>query len=168
MDSSSSSPKPSQFNLQQTINKFQNQFTSFFNHHQQNIFNPNPTDSNKFNFEFTLNDKKETGFLSFTKNPLWARITSDNTLMSAPSAAGLTNEDIEKRLAGVPVYALSNSSEEFVIVSGQDPDKSLGLLCFKEEDAETLLGQMKSMDARMRPGSKVVPVALSMVFSDVF
>ncbi|CAI9297526.1 unnamed protein product [Lactuca saligna] len=65
-------------------------------------------------------------------------------------------------LSGVPVYALSNSSEEFVVVSGQNPVKSLGLFCFKEEDAETLLGQMKSMDPRMRPGSKVVPIALSM------
>ncbi|KAL7610463.1 hypothetical protein Lser_V15G12612 [Lactuca serriola] len=74
----------------------------------------------------------------------------------------MSDQNIEQRLAGVPVYALSNSSEEFVVVSGQNPVKSLGLFCFKEEDAETLLGQMKSMDPRMRPRSKVVPVALSM------
>ena len=76
----------------------------------------------------------------------------------------MKDEDIEQRLAGVPVYALSNSNEEFVVVSGQDPVKSLGLLCFKEQDAEILLGHMKAFDPRMRPGSKVVPVALSMVY----
>ncbi|KAI3794900.1 hypothetical protein L1987_37541 [Smallanthus sonchifolius] len=168
MDSSSSPSKTSQFNLQHAINKLQNQCSSFFHslHHQQ-LFNPKP-DSVKLIFELNLpeagNDtKKATASLSFGKNPLWARITADKTV-SAVAGAAMSNEDIEQRLAGVPVYALSNSSEEFVVVSGQNPVKSLGLLCFKEEDAETLLGQMKSMDPRMRPGSKVVPVALSMVF----
>nr|KAJ0192267.1 hypothetical protein LSAT_V11C800445070 [Lactuca sativa] len=91
----------------------------------------------------------------------------DSTIRSdtfVGGSAGMSDQDIEQRLAGMPVYALSNSSEEFVVVSGQNPVKSLGLFCFKEEDAETLLGQMKSMDPRMRPGSKVVLVALSMVF----
>lgn len=173
MDSSPSSPatplKAPQFNIQQAINKLQNQCSSFFhNLHYQQFFNPNH-DSGKFKFELTLpevgNDaKKPTGSLSFAKNPLWARIAADKTIAGAGPGAGLSDADIEQRLAGVPVYALSNSSEEFVVVSGQNPVKSLGLLCFKEEDAQTLLGQMKAMDPRMRPGSKVVPVALSMVF----
>lgn len=63
------------------------------------------------------------------------------------------------------MYALSNSNEEFVLVSGFSTGKSLGLLCFKKEDAEALLEQMKSMDPGMRKsGSKVVPVALNKVF----
>ncbi|KAL4578397.1 hypothetical protein LXL04_014520 [Taraxacum kok-saghyz] len=176
MDSSSSSPatplKAVHFNLQQAVNKLQSQCSSLIHnlHHQQFFTNPfvnsNPG-SGKFNFEFALpevrNDaKKPAGSLSYAKNPLWDRIGADKTIVGG--GAGMSNEDIEQRLAGVPVYALSNSSEEFVVVSGQNPVKSLGLLCFKEEDAETLLGQMKSMDPRMRPGSKVVPVALSMVF----
>ena len=71
---------------------------------------------------------------------------------------------IEERLAGVPVYALSNSNEEFVLVSGFSTGKSLGLFCFKQEDAEALLEQMKSMDPGMRKGgSKVIPVALNKV-----
>lgn len=62
------------------------------------------------------------------------------------------------------MYALSNSNEEFVLVSGFSTGKSLGLLCFKKEDAEALLEQMKSMDPGMRKsGSKVVPVALNKV-----
>ncbi|XP_071706761.1 protein TIC 22-like, chloroplastic [Rutidosis leptorrhynchoides] len=171
MDSSSSSspapPKKFQFNLQQTINNFQNQFSSFLqnlNNHQPlpPFLNPNPN-SNNFNFELTLSDDGNKNQKSnlFAKNLPWARITTEKTVASG---AGMTDEDIEQRLAGVPVYALSNSSEEFVVVSGQNPVKSLGLLCFKEQDAETLLGQMKAMDPSMRPGSKVVPVALSMVF----
>ncbi|KAF6172939.1 hypothetical protein GIB67_035493 [Kingdonia uniflora] len=52
-------------------------------------------------------------------------------------------EDIEDRLAGVPVYTLSNTAEEFVLVSNESRGKSLGLFCFKKEDAESLLEQMK-------------------------
>lgn len=77
---------------------------------------------------------------------------------------GLSADDLEERLAGVPVYALSNSNEEFVLVSGTNTGKSLGLLFCKEEDAEALLNQMKVMDPRMKKeGSKVVALALSKV-----
>ncbi|XP_076885607.1 protein TIC 22-like, chloroplastic [Bidens hawaiensis] len=160
MESSSTPPKPSKFNLHQAIHHLQNQCSNFLHQH---LFNPNPNSSSgKLQFEFNSPAavKKPTSSLSFGKTPAWARIASDKTAVSA----AMSDEDIEQRLAGVPVYALSNSSEEFVVVSGNNQEKSLGLLCFKEEDVETLLGQMKSMDPRMRPGSKVVPVALSMVF----
>ncbi|PWA65317.1 Tic22-like protein [Artemisia annua] len=153
-------------NLQQTFNKLQTHCSSFLNQHFSKT-NPN-LNSGKFTFEFALSEGKKApapSFLPFGKNPLWARITTDKSVVTSGSGGvGMKDEDIEQRLAGVPVYALSNSNEEFVVVSGQDPVKSLGLLCFKEQDAETLLGQMKAMDPRMRPGSKVVPVALSMVF----
>lgn len=77
----------------------------------------------------------------------------------------MSTEAIEERLAGIPVYALSNSNEEFVLVSGASNRKSLGLICFKKEDAEALLEQMRSMDPLMRKeGSKVVPVALNKVY----
>ncbi|KAJ9541464.1 hypothetical protein OSB04_027970 [Centaurea solstitialis] len=171
-------PKPPQFNLQQAVNKLQTQCSSFFQHlnHHNNFFhtpffNPKP-DSTKFNFEFALTDNRNDATrparsLSFVKSPLWARISADKPVSvgsGVGAGAALSNEDIEERLAGVPVYALSNSSEEFVVVSGQNTGKSLGLLCFKEDDAKTLLGQMKAIDPRMRPGSKVVPIALGMVF----
>ncbi|KAI3746960.1 hypothetical protein L6452_09402 [Arctium lappa] len=177
--SSSSSPatppKAPQFNLQQAVNKLQNQCSSFFQHLNHHKFfsgpfvNPNPA-SGKFNFEFTLTENANDATQStrnrspsFARNPLWARIAVDKTV-AAGAGAGMPDEDIEERLAGVPVYALSNSSGEFVVVSGQNTGKSLGLLCFKEEDAKTLLGQMKAIDPKMRPGSKVVPIALGMVF----
>lgn len=83
---------------------------------------------------------------------------------AGPKSRGpLSVEEIQERLAGVPVFALSNSAEEFVLVSGVSTRKALGLFCFKEEDAEALLDQMKSMDPGMRSGSRVVPVALNKV-----
>lgn len=75
----------------------------------------------------------------------------------------MSTEAIEERLAGVPVYALSNASEEFVLVSGASSGKSLGLFCFRKEDAEALLQQIGSLDPRMQHGSKVVAVALNKV-----
>lgn len=84
--------------------------------------------------------------------------------MGPPEGPPMSTEAIEERLAGVPVYALSNSDEEFVLLSGVRSGKSLGLFCFKREDAEALLEQMKAMDPGLRRGSKVVAVALNKVF----
>ncbi|NP_001136600.1 uncharacterized protein LOC100216723 [Zea mays] len=97
--------------------------------------------------------------------PPWARITSP-----ASTSGALPTSEIEERLAGVPVYALANAAQEFVLVSstrvgGQggesvSPTQALGLLCFRKEDADALLEQM---DGDMRAGSGVVPVALNKV-----
>ncbi|XP_030924081.1 protein TIC 22-like, chloroplastic isoform X1 [Quercus lobata] len=107
---------------------------------------------------------------SSNKNPVWARIAKPNNsqftaVRQSGSVGGLSTEAIEERLAGVPVYALSNASEEFVLVSGVSTKykKSLGLFCFKKEDAEALLEQIKSLDPNMQTGSKVVAVALNKV-----
>uniref|UniRef100_A0A3Q7I8N2 Protein TIC 22-like, chloroplastic n=1 Tax=Solanum lycopersicum TaxID=4081 RepID=A0A3Q7I8N2_SOLLC len=89
-------------------------------------------------------------------SPLWAKI--------GVKKQSLSTETIEERLGGVPVYALSNASQEFVLVSGVSTGKSLGLFCFSEADAEALRQQMESMDPSMRNGSRVVPVALNKVF----
>jgi len=75
----------------------------------------------------------------------------------------MSTSEVEERLAGVPVYTLSNNAEEFVLVSGTRTGKSLGLFCFKKEDAEALLDQVRSMNREMREGSRVVPVALNKV-----
>uniref|UniRef100_A0A0E0LJF6 Protein TIC 22-like, chloroplastic n=1 Tax=Oryza punctata TaxID=4537 RepID=A0A0E0LJF6_ORYPU len=102
--------------------------------------------------------------------PPWARISSASA--SATSASALPVAEIEERLAGVPVYALANSSQEFVLVSSARgeggggaraaavPPPALGLLCFRREDADALLAQM---DGDMAAGSAVVPVALNKV-----
>lgn len=77
----------------------------------------------------------------------------------------MSNEVIERRLAGVPVYALCSSSSEFVLVTDEDSGKSLGLFCIKEEHADSLLQHMKSVeDVHVRPDTRVVPVSLAQVF----
>ena len=120
----------------------------------------------------TLDPSSSSSSSSSNKNPVWARIAKPNNsqftaVRQSGSVGGLSTEAIEERLAGVPVYALSNASEEFVLVSGVSTKykKSLGLFCFKKEDAEALLEQIKSLDPNMQSGSKVVAVALNKVLT---
>ncbi|KAJ6808092.1 protein TIC 22-like, chloroplastic [Iris pallida] len=94
----------------------------------------------------------------------WARISSPAVGGSHRFDLAMSTEAVEERLAGVPVYALSNSAEEFVLVSGVRTGKCLGLFCFNREDAESLLDQMKVANRDMREGSRVVAVALNKVF----
>ncbi|CAA6659440.1 unnamed protein product [Spirodela intermedia] len=79
-----------------------------------------------------------------------------------PDAAGrhlfdlaLSPEYVAKTLSGTSVFTVSNSNNEFVLIS--DPNnslKSLGLLCFRQEDARSLLAQ----------GARVVPITLDQVY----
>ncbi|KAJ6403861.1 hypothetical protein OIU84_012123 [Salix udensis] len=108
------------------------------------LFNPNFQTHTRQSLD-TLISRLSPNYSFSSKNPSWARIPHEP--ISHPGTS-MSTETIEERLAGVPVYALSNSNEEFVL-----------------EDAEALLEQMKSMDPGMRKGgSKVVPVALNKVF----
>lgn len=168
-------PKQPQLNLHQAFTNLQNHCSGLL----QNIsnipfLNPNLS-SLKTHIESSAKHALEFGISNFNagsssscKNPVWARFPHKNETQLEPAAhqssAFNAVEVIEERLAGVPVYALSNSAEEFVLVSGVKTGKSLGLFCFKREDAESLLEQMKSMDPGMRRGSRVVAVALNKVF----
>ncbi|KAK2967199.1 hypothetical protein RJ640_022455 [Escallonia rubra] len=150
----SPTPQPPQFSLQQALTSFRNHFNPFsVKTHLESTF--------KNLKNHAQNNLSATG--SSGNNPIWARI-SEKYGSPPPSNLAMSTEAIEERLAGVPVYALSNSFEEFVLISGANTRKSIGLFCFKEEDAETLLVQMKSMDPDMRKGSRVVAVALNKVF----
>ncbi|KAK9141030.1 hypothetical protein Scep_010711 [Stephania cephalantha] len=72
----------------------------------------------------------------------------------------MSMDDIEERLAGVPVYVLSNAEDDFVLVSGASSGKTLGLLCFAEDNAKTMLDHMRSMDKGMHGKAKIVKIAL--------
>lgn len=193
MDSNVSSPPEHQKHptLQQSFSNIQTQCSDLLNnlsktlnplfnpnsspHHPNNIFSA--LDSLRAKAKQTLDSgiSRLTSVSTNTPKPVWARISDDGgkkthvaAAVAAPvrrsSGPGLSDDDMEERLAGVPVYALSNSNEEFVLVSGTSTGKSLGLLFCKEEDAEALLNQMKIMDPRMKKeGSKVVALALSKV-----
>ncbi|KAM2066745.1 hypothetical protein ACFX1T_043178 [Malus domestica] len=57
-------------------------------------------------------------------------------------AATLSSDHVAKSLAGTAVYTVSNSNNEFVLISDPNEAKSIGLLCFRHEDAEAFLAQM--------------------------
>ncbi|KAL6548800.1 hypothetical protein OROGR_008566 [Orobanche gracilis] len=100
------------------------------------------------------------------KSTFYARILNENNPFYSNSAAkncAMSAQTIEERLDGVPVYALSSGSQELILLSGTNTGKELGLFCFSEADAETLLKQMKSVDPSMSSDSQVVALALSKV-----
>ena len=168
-------PKQPQLNLQQAFTNLQSRFSSLAqNLSHLTFFDPKPF-SFKTHLLNTLSNVQtqakqaiDAGMTNFYLNsssgrsPTWARIAEGSKGVRRPSRA-MSTEAIEERLAGVPVYALSNAEEEFVLVSGASTGKNLGLFCFKKEDAEALLEQVKSIDPDMRDGSKVVAVALNKV-----
>lgn len=80
------------------------------------------------------------------------------------SAAKLSSAHVAKTLAGTSVYTVSNSNNEFVLISNPDGIKSIGLLCFRHEDAEAFLAQVRSRKGELRRGAKVVPISLEQVY----
>uniref|UniRef100_A0A803MX80 Protein TIC 22, chloroplastic n=1 Tax=Chenopodium quinoa TaxID=63459 RepID=A0A803MX80_CHEQI len=57
--------------------------------------------------------------------------------------AALSSDNVAKSLVGTSVFTVSNTNNEFVLIS--DPNngtKSIGLLCFRKEDAEAFLAQV--------------------------
>ncbi|GFP91725.1 protein tic 22 chloroplastic [Phtheirospermum japonicum] len=82
---------------------------------------------------------------------------------SAPETS-LNSEHVARRLVGTSVYTVSNTNNEFVLISDPDGVKSIGLLCFRKEDAETFLAQVRSRRGELRGGAKVVPITLDQVY----
>ncbi|PON94177.1 Tic22-like [Trema orientale] len=79
-------------------------------------------------------------------------------------AATLNSDHVAKTLAGTAVYTVSNSNNEFVLISDPEGLKSIGLLCFRQEDAESFLAQVKLRRRELRSGAKVVPITLDQVY----
>ncbi|KAL3619944.1 Protein TIC 22-like, chloroplastic [Castilleja foliolosa] len=143
-------PSPPPHTLHHAFTSLQTRFSDFFHNLQTNP----PLKTSLF------------AKISNEKTPFYNKFNANSTSNTKPAAkkSAMSVETIEERLAGVPVYALSNGSQEFVLLSGTNTGKSLGLFCFSEADADTLLEQMKSVDASMSSESQVVAVALSKVF----
>lgn len=76
----------------------------------------------------------------------------------------MSTDQVSKRLDGVPVYTVSNSANEFVLVSDLNSHKSIGLFCFRHEDAESLLSQVKDREPLLGRGARVVAVSLDKVY----
>ncbi|TYG83074.1 hypothetical protein ES288_D01G139500v1 [Gossypium darwinii] len=75
--------------------------------------------------------------------PLFASVSQPKAAVAA--AATLNPEQVAKTLAGTAVYTVSNSNNEFVLISDPNGAKSIGLLCFRQEDAEAFLAQVFSL-----------------------
>ncbi|GAB2225286.1 hypothetical protein Droror1_Dr00006077 [Drosera rotundifolia] len=89
--------------------------------------------------------------------PLLASITGP------PRAA---TDEVARTLTGTSVYTVSNSDNEFVLVS--DPageGRSISLVCFRREDAEAILAQVMARRKELKIQGKVVPMTLDQVYS---
>ncbi|KAI3522131.1 hypothetical protein L1887_11610 [Cichorium endivia] len=76
----------------------------------------------------------------------------------------LSTANVSKTLAGTELYTVSNSDNEFVLVSDPNGLKSIGLLCFRREDAEAFLAQVRLRKRELKGRAKVVPIALDQVY----
>ncbi|XP_077212891.1 tic22-like family protein [Tasmannia lanceolata] len=101
------------------------------------------------------------------KTTLFASVSSPDDMAWQPKHAfdiALTTDYIAKTLAGTPVYTVSNSNNEFVLITDPNSIKSLGLLCFRQEDAEALLAQVQLRQPVLGKGARVVPITLDQVY----
>ncbi|CAN1323771.1 Protein TIC 22, chloroplastic, partial [Linum perenne] len=90
--------------------------------------------------------------------PLFASVSQ------AKQSPALSSDYVAKRLTGTTVYTVSNTNNEFVLISDPDGAKSIGLLCFRKEDAEAFLSQVRSRRKELRSAAKVVPITLEQVY----
>ncbi|XP_024023325.1 protein TIC 22, chloroplastic-like, partial [Morus notabilis] len=99
-------------------------------------------------------------------SPPFASLTQPKpaSAAAAAAAAALGSDHVAKTLAGTAVYTVSNSNNEFVLISDPDGAKSIGLLCFRKEDAESFLAQVRLRRRELRSGAKVVPITLDQVY----
>ncbi|KAF8405037.1 hypothetical protein HHK36_009934 [Tetracentron sinense] len=95
---------------------------------------------------------------------LFASVSQDSWQPKHAFDIALTTGYVAKTLAGTAVYTVSNSNNEFVLISDPNSLKSLGLLCFRQEDAEALLAQVQLRQPVLGRGARVVPITLDQVF----
>ncbi|KHN07955.1 Protein TIC 22, chloroplastic [Glycine soja] len=76
------------------------------------------------------------------------------------ATATLGSQHVAKSLVGTSIFTVNNSNNEFVLISDPDGAKSIGLLCFRQEDAEAFLAQVRSRSRELRSKAKVVPITL--------
>ncbi|KAL2630917.1 hypothetical protein R1flu_015603 [Riccia fluitans] len=105
-----------------------------------------------------------------SRRAMFASISQSSLDMSASEEPrplfqlAMSVDQVARRLDGVPVYTVSNSANEFVLVSDINSQKSLGIFCFREKDAEALLSQVRDREPSLGRGAKVVAVSLDKVY----
>ncbi|KZV45181.1 chloroplast inner membrane import protein Tic22 [Dorcoceras hygrometricum] len=94
----------------------------------------------------------------------FASVSQRQGKQSSSSEATVNSNHVARRLSGTSVYTVSNTNNEFVLISDAEGVKSIGLLCFRREDAEAFLAQVRSRKGALRSGAKVVPITLDQVY----
>ncbi|CAI0558318.1 unnamed protein product, partial [Linum tenue] len=90
---------------------------------------------------------------------LFASVSQANQQQPPPA---LSTDYVAKRLT--TVYTVSNTNNEFVLISDPDGAKSIGLLCFRQEDAEAFMSQVRLRRKELQSGAKVVPITPEQVY----
>eukprot|EP01018_Ginkgo_biloba_P035977 Gb_19131 [translate_table: standard] len=104
---------------------------------------------------------------SANENPVWACSSlSQNAFNSHFEPRHLfdlamSTEQVAKRLDGIPVYTLSNGSNEFALVSDANNERFVALFCFRPQDAEALLSEVQNREPALVCRAKVVAVSLN-------
>ncbi|BBG95249.1 Tic22-like family protein [Prunus dulcis] len=106
-----------------------------------------------------LGARGEKAYVLAPVAPPFAWLSQNNHAL----AATISSDHVAKSLAGTAVYTVSNSNNEFVLISDPNEAKSIGLLCFRHEDAEAFLAQVRSR-RELRSAAKVVPITLDQVY----
>ncbi|CAH2077058.1 unnamed protein product [Thlaspi arvense] len=96
----------------------------------------------------------------FSPPPPFASVSQSKS--GAPTT--LNPSHVAKALAGTSVFTVSNTNNEFVLISDPTGDKSIGLLCFRQEDAEAFLAQARLRRRELKTNAKVVPINLDQVY----
>ena len=115
-----------------------NPFLSFLHHHCTRF-----ASDLSARFEDTKRFAESLTTRRFTPPP-FASVSQSSKPSSAAgtSTATLNPSHVAKALAGTSVFTVSNTNNEFVLISDPAGDKSIGLLCFRQEDAEAFLAQV--------------------------
>ncbi|EFN52292.1 hypothetical protein CHLNCDRAFT_139038 [Chlorella variabilis] len=77
---------------------------------------------------------------------------------------GFNPETIKARLSAVPVFAVVNNKNEFVLVAGEDQAKQLGLFFFSEPEASAMLQTIKGANPKLGKQAKVMATSMDRVY----
>ncbi|XP_066377296.1 protein TIC 22, chloroplastic-like [Miscanthus floridulus] len=124
---------------------------------------PNPLAAAAFFLQHHLS--RLASHLNAPRPALAAAAARTPGLQGASLSLALAPDEVARALTGTPVFTVCNSSNEFVLVS--DPAtglRSLGLLCFRSEDADALLSHVRTRQPVLGKGAKVVSITLDQVY----
>ncbi|CAN7108585.1 unnamed protein product [Brassica rapa subsp. narinosa] len=134
-----------------------NPFLSFLHHHCNRFASDLSS-----RFEDTKRLAESLTNRRFSPSP-FASVSQSPKPSSGASTTTLNPSHVAKALAGTSVFTVSNTNNEFVLISDPTGDKSIGLLCFRQEDAEAFLAQARLRRRELKTNAKVVPINLDQV-----